>query len=197
MVPSCSSLASTTRPSSKVFFIPALARTRLTLPGQTLWTFTIVTTDANKDFSWLHDRQPVMLSSEQAVAQWLDTSSKSWSKQLTVLLQPYHDQDVPLECYQVPLEVGKVGTESPSFIEPVATRKDGIQAMFQRQRQSQSNNKRTRTPSPVPSSVSSSSPRKKKVCTLTTCLHQALNQVQKTTKATTDSKPITAFFAKK
>jgi hypothetical protein len=35
--------------------------------------------------------------------------------------------------YQVPKEVGKVGTESPSFIEPVKDRKDGIQAMFQRQ----------------------------------------------------------------
>lgn len=35
--------------------------------------------------------------------------------------------------YQVPKEVGKVGTESPTFIEPIAERKDGIQAMFARQ----------------------------------------------------------------
>lgn len=35
--------------------------------------------------------------------------------------------------YQVPKEVGKVGTESPTFIEPIGTRKDGIQAMFSKQ----------------------------------------------------------------
>ena len=37
--------------------------------------------------------------------------------------------------YAVPTEVGKVGTESPSFIEPITSRKDGIQAMFSKQRQ--------------------------------------------------------------
>ncbi|KXN83162.1 hypothetical protein AN958_01763 [Leucoagaricus sp. SymC.cos] len=114
------------------------------IEGRTLWTFTIVTTDANKDFSWLHDRQPVILSSNEAVEQWLDTSSKSWSKQLTSLVQPYNDPKVKLECYQVPQEVGRVGTESPTYIEPIASRKDGIQAMFSKQKQ-----KRARSPSPV------------------------------------------------
>lgn len=33
----------------------------------------------------------------------------------------------------MPKEVGKVGSESPSFIEPVAERKDGIEAMFSKQ----------------------------------------------------------------
>jgi hypothetical protein len=108
-----------------------------------LWTFTIVTTDANKDFSWLHERQPVILSSDKTVCEWLDTSSKSWSHQLTQLVQPYNDPSVPLECYQVPSEVGRVGTESPTFIEPIAMRKDGIQAMFSKQKQ-----KRVLSPSP-------------------------------------------------
>ena len=35
--------------------------------------------------------------------------------------------------YAVPTEVGKEGTESPMFIEPVQMRKDGIAAMFLRQ----------------------------------------------------------------
>lgn len=35
--------------------------------------------------------------------------------------------------YAVPKEVGKVGTESSTFIEPVAARKDGIAAMFAKQ----------------------------------------------------------------
>ena len=35
--------------------------------------------------------------------------------------------------YAVPGEVGKVGVESPTFVEPVQKRKDGIEAMFMRQ----------------------------------------------------------------
>jgi putative SOS response-associated peptidase YedK len=104
------------------------------LDGKTLWTFTIVTTDANKDFSWLHDRQPVFLSNRDALERWLDTSSKTWTPELTQMVQPYCDTSVPLTCYQVPKEVGKVGTESASFIEPITNRKDGIEAMFSKQK---------------------------------------------------------------
>jgi len=108
----------------------------------TLWTFTIVTTAANADFAWLHDRQPVILSSTAAVLSWLDTSSPSWSPQLTQLVQPYSDKILELECYQVSQQVGKVGTESPLFIEPIANRKDGIQAMFTKQREQKGKKRR-------------------------------------------------------
>ena len=40
----------------------------------------------------------------------------------------------------VPKEVGKVGTESPTFIQPITERKDGIRAMFAKQQK--------RSPSP-------------------------------------------------
>jgi hypothetical protein len=53
-----------------------------------------------------------------------------------------------LISYQVPKEVGKVGTESPSFIEPVASRKDGIQAMFSKQKQRDSSSSPTKSPGP-------------------------------------------------
>lgn len=70
-----------------------------TLEGQSepLWTFTIVTTAANKEFEWLHDRQPVILSSDIAVRTWLDTSAQSWSSEHSALLNPYNDPDCPLE----------------------------------------------------------------------------------------------------
>jgi hypothetical protein len=42
-----------------------------------------------------------------------------------------------LYSYQVPKEVGKVGAESPAFVQPVATRKDGIEAIFAKQRTKQ------------------------------------------------------------
>ncbi|KAF5376113.1 hypothetical protein D9615_007773 [Tricholomella constricta] len=135
------------------------------LEGQTqpLWTFTIVTTDANKEFSWLHDRQPVILSTRTALHAWLDTSKQGWTPELSQLVKPYGDTSNPLECYQVPKEVGKVGTESASFIEPIANRKDGIQAMFSKQASKSSEKspqslqapkakasvKRSRSPSPL------------------------------------------------
>ncbi|KAI0341249.1 DUF159-domain-containing protein [Trametopsis cervina] len=109
------------------------------LEGHTepLWTFTIVTTDASSTFTWLHDRQPVILSTTDALNTWLDTSSGTWSATLSNMVRPYKETDVSLTCYQVPKEVGKVGTESSTFIESVAQRRDGIQAMFARQLESQ------------------------------------------------------------
>jgi len=109
---------------------------RVVLEGTTepLYTFTIVTTAANKDFGWLHDRQPVILSSMDALDAWLDTSSQKWTADLHKILYPYNDEKSPLACYQVPKEVGKVGTESITFIQPIAERKDGIEAMFARQK---------------------------------------------------------------
>ena len=37
------------------------------------------------------------------------------------------------DSYQVPKEVGKIGNESPTFVQPIAERKDGIEAMFAKQ----------------------------------------------------------------
>jgi len=134
----------------------------VTLEGQStpLWTFAVVTTSASKEFEWLHDRQPVILSSRESLDKWLDTSSQTWSSELSKLVEPYHNSSAPLECYQVPKEVGKVGTESSTFIDPISNRKDGIQAMFSKQRQSQGNPistkssplKRQQSDSPVPES---------------------------------------------
>ncbi len=61
--------------------------------------------------------------------------------------------------YAVPKEVGKVGTESPAFIQPISQRQDGIQAMFAKQNLiqgspaiiSKSNAKRQRSTTPKPS----------------------------------------------
>ncbi|KAI0717692.1 hypothetical protein C8T65DRAFT_640483 [Cerioporus squamosus] len=127
---------------------------RVVLEGSTepLWTFTIVTTDANKEFSWLHDRQPVILPDEAALAVWLDTSTGKWTPELSKLCDPYHASDHPLVCYAVPKEVGKIGTDSPTFVEPIAERMDGIQAMFAKQ---------TRKPDAKITSPAKSNPRKR------------------------------------
>ncbi|KAI0314197.1 hypothetical protein OF83DRAFT_1137987 [Amylostereum chailletii] len=124
------------------------------LEGQTspLFTFAIVTTAASQSMSWLHDRQPVILSSDTDALAWLD-NSKPWSSTLASLLDLHDETARPLECYVVPKEVGKVGTESATFIEPVSRRKDGIEAMFSKQSHAKAlplktGEKRKRLPSP-------------------------------------------------
>jgi putative SOS response-associated peptidase YedK len=62
-----------------------------------LWTFTIVTTAASSSFAWLHDRQPVILTSQDALDHWLDTSTQTWDPKLSRLLGSYNDSDTPLE----------------------------------------------------------------------------------------------------
>ncbi|KIY53158.1 DUF159-domain-containing protein, partial [Fistulina hepatica ATCC 64428] len=105
---------------------------RVFLPGsdKPLFTFTIVTTAAAPAYSWLHDRQPVIFHDPQAVKMWLDTS-QAWTPKVSALTRPYSGPT--LDWYPVPLEVGKVGNESPTFIEPLTERKDGIAAMFSKQ----------------------------------------------------------------
>ncbi|KAK7688484.1 hypothetical protein QCA50_008022 [Cerrena zonata] len=124
--------------------------------SDTLWTFTIVTTSANKAFSWLHDRQPVILSTHEALTAWLDTSSHTWSTTLTKLVDPYDNEKSPLTWYLSPTSCKKlsspkrsrkVGTESPTFIQPIADRKDGIQAMFAKQTKSIASTSAPSTPS--------------------------------------------------
>jgi putative SOS response-associated peptidase YedK len=65
--------------------------------SEPLWTFTIVTTAASSDYAWLHDRQPVILTSQDALDRWLDTSTQNWDPKLSRLLDPYTDSDFPLE----------------------------------------------------------------------------------------------------
>ncbi|KAI4294292.1 DUF159-domain-containing protein [Schizophyllum commune Loenen D] len=95
-----------------------------------LYTFSIITTSAPSAYAWLHDRQPVILSSAKEIETWLNPTL-GWGSDLARLLKPYKGEE--LDCYQVPQEVGKVGNESPAFVQPITERKDGIEAMFKKQ----------------------------------------------------------------
>jgi len=55
---------------------------------QPLWSFSIVTTPASKDYEWLHDRQPVILVSKDDIDKWLDPDTDKWTKELSQLVQP-------------------------------------------------------------------------------------------------------------
>lgn len=83
------------------------------------YTYTIITTDSNKQLSFLHDRMPVILENgSDDIRTWLDPGRSEWSKELQSLLKPFQGE---LECYPVSKDVGKVGNNSPTFIVPVAS----------------------------------------------------------------------------
>ncbi|MCJ1391253.1 hypothetical protein MMC18_004116 [Xylographa bjoerkii] len=83
------------------------------------YTYTIITTDSNKQLKFLHDRMPVILENgSEQIRTWLDPNRYAWSKELQALLKPFEGE---LECYPVSQEVGKVGNNSPAFIVPVAS----------------------------------------------------------------------------
>ncbi|CAG8953345.1 hypothetical protein HYFRA_00003556 [Hymenoscyphus fraxineus] len=83
------------------------------------YTYTVITTDSNKQLKFLHDRMPVILENgSEEVRTWLDPKRFTWSKELQSLLKPF---DGELECYPVSKDVGKVGNNSPTFIIPVAS----------------------------------------------------------------------------
>lgn len=83
------------------------------------YTYTIITTDSNKQLSFLHDRMPVILENgSEEVRTWLAPGRSEWSKELQELLKPFQGE---LECYPVSKEVGKVGNNSPNFVVPVAS----------------------------------------------------------------------------
>lgn len=102
-------------------------------------TFSIVTTEANKQLEFLHDRMPVILPTTEAIFAWMATGPE-WQP----LLKPIQDH---LECYRVPPEVGKVGNSHASFIAPLEDRKDGIKAFFNKQSAPPSPPKAKRSPS--------------------------------------------------
>lgn len=81
------------------------------------YTYTVITTDSNKQLKFLHDRMPVILNpGSDELKTWLDPNRYEWSKDLQSLLKPW---DGELEIYPVNKDVGKVGNNSPSFIIPI------------------------------------------------------------------------------
>ncbi|CAN8019041.1 unnamed protein product, partial [Ixodes persulcatus] len=79
-----------------------------------LYSFTILTMDSPKYLQWLHDRVPVILSGEDAIAEWLDPNN-SFEK-LTRSVHCPKD----LEWHPVSSEVGKVTNNSVKCVLPIS-----------------------------------------------------------------------------
>lgn len=87
-----------------------------------LYTYSIITTDSNKQLKFLHDRMPVILDSgSQAMMSWLNPTSTAWTRELQSLLKPYEGE---LECYPVMKDVGKVGNNSADFVIPIDSKEN-------------------------------------------------------------------------
>jgi putative SOS response-associated peptidase YedK len=82
-------------------------------PGAFRWTCTILTTSATDELGQIHDRMPLLVSSENT-EQWLSQDVKDPSPQLLVPASP----DI-LAAYPVSTEVNRVANNSPALIEPL------------------------------------------------------------------------------
>lgn len=86
------------------------------------YTYTIITTDSNKQLKFLHDRMPVVLEPGSAgMATWLDPAHHEWNRELQSLLRPFAGA---LDVYPVSKDVGKVGNNSPSFVIPLDSKEN-------------------------------------------------------------------------
>jgi len=89
---------------------------------ENLCTYTVITTDSNKQLSFLHDRMPVILEpGSDAMKAWLDPDRVGWDKELQSILKPFTGE---LECYPVDKSVGKVGNNNPNFVVPVDSKEN-------------------------------------------------------------------------
>ncbi|KAI1778277.1 DUF159-domain-containing protein [Hypoxylon cercidicola] len=86
------------------------------------YTYTIITTDSNKQLNFLHDRMPVILDNgSEDLRTWLDPKRHEWSGELQALLKPFEGE---LEVYPVSKDVGKVGNNSPNFVIPIDSKEN-------------------------------------------------------------------------
>ncbi|CAL4918449.1 unnamed protein product [Urochloa decumbens] len=81
--------------------------------GETIHTFTILTTRASTSLKWLHDRMPVILGDHDSVNVWLNDASVK----LEEITAPYEGAD--LVWYPVTSAMGKTSFDGPECIKEV------------------------------------------------------------------------------
>ncbi|KAG0607604.1 hypothetical protein M758_8G041900 [Ceratodon purpureus] len=100
--------------------------------GETMYTFTILTTRASKRLEWLHDRMPVILKSQDAIDSWLNSELSEDS--IHKLTQPYESPD--LTWYPVTPAMGRPAFNGPECVEeikPKVASESKIAQMFGKQ----------------------------------------------------------------
>ncbi len=82
--------------------------------GEVFDSFTIITTEPNREMKSIHDRMPVILDRDEE-AVWLDPKVQD-EGELMPLLNPY---DSEMELYEVDRKVGNVRNNSGDLIKPL------------------------------------------------------------------------------
>lgn len=85
--------------------------------GHQVKTYSIMTTEPNKEMKAIHNRMPVILHQEDE-ASWLESSNDD-QEHLAQLLMPFEDNR--LEIYEVSRAVNSPKHNDASLLEPVAT----------------------------------------------------------------------------
>lgn len=83
--------------------------------GETVNSFTIITTRANKPISELHDRMPVMLLDDE-LPEWLDPANNH-TEALEDLLRPWPDDDI--QFHRVAKDVNNARNQGSHLIQAV------------------------------------------------------------------------------
>ncbi|XP_071820961.1 abasic site processing protein HMCES-like [Apostichopus japonicus] len=80
-----------------------------------LYSYSVITIEADPSVSWIHHRMPVMLDGEEAVRDWLDFGNVSASKALTMMK--------PLDCllcHPVTPQMGNIRYKDPDCIKEIS-----------------------------------------------------------------------------
>lgn len=98
----------------EIFTVAGLWETWKSPAGENIFSFTIITVEANEFMKKIHDRMPAILTKESEKL-WIENNIPS--QQLQELLAPYPDQN--LQAYQVNKAVNNVRNNFPELLEPV------------------------------------------------------------------------------
>jgi putative SOS response-associated peptidase YedK len=102
-------------PDDPLFAFAGLYDESQTKDGDTIATYTIITTSANELMSQLHDRMPVILNRDDE-EEWLDREVSD-PAQVQRLLGPYPAEE--MKAVPVSRKVNNVRNDGPELLEPV------------------------------------------------------------------------------
>jgi len=90
--------------------------------GDRVYSYTIITMNANKTMSWLHDRMPAVLETEAQVLGWLNATVETDSKELLSILKPA----TQLQFYPVDPKVGNSKCRDNDCMQPMEKKQGGM-----------------------------------------------------------------------
>ncbi|CAL8143710.1 unnamed protein product [Orchesella dallaii] len=82
--------------------------------GDDVYSYTIITMESNDTLSWLHDRMPAILDTEESVAAWLNATPKTPTSELMSILKPVKS----LQWHPVDPKVGNSRCHDTDCMEP-------------------------------------------------------------------------------